>query len=165
MKRLKERITYMGRDLIEYIEEFQRKTSTTCKVCTLIAFIFFLIFTGIDIHEKQMMDKAEIEIHIIANKVFDPFVGEIEDMDAQTQSIMEPLKEMAIKMKKQWIKGALLIRFIVIGLLVWLIRKPIEGAKDIFVEIFIEKKEDSQMWIPCLVLIIIDIKGIFFSFL
>ena len=111
-----------------------------------------------------MNNKAETEIENTANSVFDSLVQEIESMDMQTQEIMEPFKDMVIEIKPQWIKIALLAASSIIGVFIGIIKKPVEGIKDILSEGLEDETDEPEMWIPFAVLVVIDIIEILLTF-
>lgn len=150
--------------MIGYIKRFWREASDKCKAYTTVAFALLLIFFGLDVYECTLNKKAEAEIENTANSVFDSLVQEIESMDTQTQEIMEPLKNMVIEIKPQWIKLALLAASSIIGVFIDIMKKPVEGIKDILSKGLEDERDEPKMWIPFMVLVVIDITEIFLTF-
>lgn len=150
--------------LFECIEEFWNEASDKCKAYTIGAFILLLIFVGIDIYEYRLNSKAEAEIQNTANAVFDPCIQEIENMDTQTQDIIQPFKDMVIELKPQWIKLATLAASLIIGMVVKMIKTPVEGIKNIMSNFLDEVMEEAEMWLPFMILAVIDIMEIILSF-
>lgn len=91
-------------------------------------------------------------------------VQEIESMDTQTQEIMEPLKNMVIVIKPQWIKIALLAVYSIIGVFMDIMKKPVEGIKNILSEGLEDERDEPKMWIPFVALVLIDIIEILLTF-
>ena len=85
-------------------------------------------------------------------------------MDTQTQEIMEPLKNMVIVIKPQWIKIALLAVYSIIGVFMDIIKKPVEGIKNILSEGLEDERDEPKMWIPFVALVLIDIIEILLTF-
>lgn len=103
--------------MIEYIKTFWREANDRCKAYIILVLALLLILGGLDVYECKLNKKAEVEIENTANSVFDSLVQEIESMDMQTQEIVEPLKDMVIDIKMQWIRIALLMTYSIIGFL------------------------------------------------
>lgn len=85
-------------------------------------------------------------------------------MDTQTQEIMEPLKNMVIVIKPQWIKIALLAVYSIIGVFMDIMKKPVEGIKNILSEGLEDERDEPKMWIPFVALVLIDIIEILLTF-
>ena len=162
--RLGEIICSMAETLIDYIKEFWEEASVKCKWYTASALILLFIFCGIDVYEYRLNCQAEKVVEDTADTVFDSITQQIDLMDTQTQEIMKPIKEMAIEIKPQWIKIALLAASSIIGVFIDAMKKPVEGIKDILSEGIEEEKDEPKMWIPFWLLVVIDITEICLTF-
>ena len=151
--------------LLDSIEEFWNEASDKCKAYTIGAFVLLLVFVGIDIYEYRLNSKAEAEIQNTANAVFDPIIQEIENMDTQIQDIIEPFKDTVIELKPRWIKMAALAASLIIGMVVQMIKTPMEGIKDIMLNAFNEVMDEPKMWLPLMVLTVIDLIEIILPFI
>ena len=151
-------------NLHDYINEFWEGASDRCKWYTAAVLILLFLFLGIDVYEYWLNCQAEKVVEDTANTVFDSITQQIDSMDTQSQEIMKPIKEMAIEIKPQWIKIALLAASSIIGVFIDAIKKPVEGIKDILSEGIEDEKDESKMWIPFWVLVVIDITEIFLMF-
>ena len=151
------KIVDITKHLFGHIKEFWNEASARCKAYTIGVFVLLIIFVVIDICEYRLNSKAKVEVQNTANAVFDPIIKEIENMDTQTQHIMEPIKYMFIKLKPWWIKLATLLASLIIGLFVEKIKTPVKGIKDIISNIIYEVKDEPKMWLPFWLLTVIDI--------
>ena len=162
--RLGEIICSMVEALLDYIKEFWEDASVKCKWYTASALILLFIFCGIDVYEYHLNCQAEKVVEDTADTVFDSITRQIDLLDTQTQEIMKPIKEMAIEIKPQWIKIALLAASSIIGVFIDAMKKPVEGIKDILSEGIEDEKDEPKMWIPFWLLVVIDITEICLTF-
>lgn len=162
--RLGEIICSMVEALLDYIKEFWEEASVKCKWYTASALILLFVFCGIDLYEYHLNCQAEKVVEDTANTVFDSITQQIDLMDTQTQETMKPIKEMEIEIKPQWIKIALLAVSSIIGIFINMIKKPVEGIKDILSEGLEYEIDEPKMWIPFVILLVIDIIEIVLSF-
>lgn len=151
-------------NLLDYINEFWKGASDRCKWYTAAVLILLFLFLGIDVYEYWLNCQAEKVVEDTANTVFDSITQQIDSMDTQSQEIMKPIKEMAIEIKPQWIKIALLAASSIIGVFIDAMKKPVEGIKDILSEGIEDEKDEPKMWIPFWGLVVIDITEIFLTF-
>ncbi|MBC3888424.1 hypothetical protein GH810_08905 [Acetobacterium paludosum] len=161
---LGEKICITFECLCEYINGFLERASDKCKWYTAVALVILIIFIGIDIYECSLNYKAESEIKNTANTVFDPIVEQIDDMNTKDKELMEPLKDMVIEIKPQWVKLALLVSSSIIGIYIDIIKKPMEGIKDIVFDAINKEKDEPMMWVPFWILVVIDISEIILTF-
>ena len=143
--------------IYEFIGDFRRKASDRCKIYTLIAFLLVIFFAGIDMYESHLNKKAEREINETADTVFDPIITLIDDMDGQSQEILSPVKNAFIEIKPIWIKLALFIAAAIIGYIISLIKKPADYLKNVIYEDIEEIHDEPMMWIPFVILVLLDI--------
>lgn len=162
--RLGEMICVILENLLDYINEFWEGASDRCKWYTAAALILLFLFLGIDVYEYWLNCQAEKVVEDTANTVFDSITQQIDSMDTQSQEIMKPIKEMAIEIKPQWIKIALLAASSIIGVFIDIMKKPVEGIKDILSEGLEDERDEPRMWIPFWILVVIDITEIFLTF-
>lgn len=162
---LREKICAIFECLCEYINEFGGRASDKCKWYTAGALVILMIFIGIDIYECSLNYKAETEIQNTANAVFNPIVEQIDGMDTKDKELMESLKDMVIEIKPQWIKLALLASSSLIGVYIDIIKKPMQGIKDIVSDAINEEKDEPMMWVPFWIFVVIDIFEIILTFI
>ena len=152
-----EAILIVFQTIYEFIDEFRRKASDRCKIYTLLAFLLFVFFTGIDMYESHLNKEAEREVNETADIVFDQSITLIDDMDGQSQEILSPIKNALIEIKPIWIKLTLLIFAAIIGFFISMIKKPADSLKDFLYENIEEVHDEPMMWIPFVILVFIDI--------
>lgn len=162
--RLGEMICSMTEKLLDYIKEFWEDASVKCKWYTASALVLLFLFWGIDVYEYHLNCQAEKVVEDTANTVFDSITQQIDLMDTQTQETMKPIKEMAIEIKPQWIKIALLAASSIIGIFIDMMKKPVEGIKGILSEGIEYEIDEPKMWIPFVILVVIDITEIVLTF-
>lgn len=162
--RLGEMICAIADNLLDYINEFWEGASDRCKWYTVAALILLFLFLGIDAYEYWLNCQAEKVVEDTANTVFDSITQQIDLMDTQTQETMKPIKEMVIEIKPQWIKIALLAASSIIGIFINMMKKPVEGIKDILSEGLEYEIDEPKMWIPFVILLVIDITEIVLTF-
>lgn len=163
--RLCDMMCIMTEYLLDYIKEFWEGASVKCKWYTAGAMILLFVFWGIDAYEYHLNCQAEKIVEDTANTVFDSVTQQIDEMDAQAQETMNPIREMVIEIKPQWIKITLLVTSFIIGSFIDIIKKPVEGIKGILSEELEDEEDEPKMWIPFALLVVIDITEILFAFL
>jgi hypothetical protein len=158
------KISIIIENVCKFVDDYNEKASDRCKLYTAIALVLALFFAGVDVYEYFLNDKAEQEVHEIADSVYDPIIIQIDNMDEQSKAMFVPLKDLIVEIKPEWIKLSVFVLSIVIAEFIGYIKKPAEGIMEAINNEIDEFFEEPMMWIPFGVFALIDISEVVLSF-